>query len=271
MGDIIAFYDGSIGHRDGRRHSVTLAGYAARREVWDEFEPLWRGVLADSSNRPPCEALHMRTAMTLNKEFSARNGWTKSRVQSLLMDLSNKCLSPLGWRESVEDGLVGASCTVTLDDYARAQQDCPYLRGMEPEEVCVNCLAEVALKMLPEDPAGTCGKRGSLHMYFDRNEKFMHKLNAPWLQRRLRGGPLLLIEKIEAADSAMHPGLQAADYLAWLTNRDRILRDAGETYLALRMMMIAAALVGTEHYDYEKLMKRYREWPVRVATGNTRT
>lgn len=209
----------------------------------------------------------MRTAMTLNKEFSMPNGWTRSKVESLLMDLSNKCLSPLGWREPVADALVGAACTVELDDYVRAQRECTYLQGMDPEEVCVNSLADVTLQMLPEDPTGIGGKRGSLHMYFDRNEKFMHKLNAPWLQRRKRRGVLLLIDKIEAADSAAHPGLQAADYLAWLTNRDWAVRNAGEKDLTLRMRMIAGGLIGSEHYDYNKLMERYKDRPARSPNG----
>jgi hypothetical protein len=64
-------------------------------------------------------------------------------------------------RDRVEDALVGAVCTVELAHYARAQADCPYLRGMAPEEVCVNDVAEVALKMLPEKLNGLMSKTGS--------------------------------------------------------------------------------------------------------------
>jgi hypothetical protein len=35
----------------------------------------------------------------------------------------------------------------------------------------------------------------------------------------------------------------------------------------LRMRMIAAGLVFSDRYDYDKLMARYRDWPARNADG----
>ena len=65
------------------------------------------------------------------------------------------------------------------------------------------------------------------------------------------------IRKIESADSETHPGLQAADFLAWLTNRDLWARDGGQKDLMLRMRVIAAGLMCSDRYDYAKLMARY--------------
>jgi hypothetical protein len=183
------------------------------------------------------------------------------------LDLSNQCLSPYGTREPIEDSLVGATCTVEIDDYFRAQIECPYLRGMKPDEVCVNYLAEVALKLLQEDRNGHMGKSGSVEMYFDRGEKFMRTIYGPWQQHRKKPGSLKLIHEIQQAKSEHSVGLQAADFLAWHTNRDWWKRDTGEKDLLLRMRMIAAGLFSSDRYDYDKLVARYRDWPARDADG----
>lgn len=209
----------------------------------------------------------MWQANALSHQFSLRNGWTTEKVDSLLNDLSNQCLSPYGAREPIEDALVGAVCTVEIADYLRAQSECPYLQGMPPEEICVNYLAEVALRLLPEDPNGQLGKSGSVEMCFDRNERFMRTIYRPWQQHRKKPGPLKLIHKIEQARSEDFVGLQAADFLAWHTNRDWWKRDGGENDLMLRMRMIAAGLFASDRYDYAKLMARYRDRPARDADG----
>ena len=266
-GEIVGHYDGSSSDRNGKAVRVTLAGYAANRQVWREVEAVWRRVLADDSTRPGADCLHMWQANALSDEFSLANGWTKEKVDSLLNDLSNHCLSPYGTREPIEDSLVGAVCTVEIDDYFRAQNECPYLQGMTPEEVCVNYLAEVALGLLPEDPNGHMGKSGSVEMYFDRGERFMRTIYRPWQQHRRKSGSLKLIHKIEQARSEDFVGLQAADFLAWHTNRDWWKRDTGEKDLRLRMRMIAGGLVSSDRYDYAKLVARYKNWPAQDADG----
>jgi hypothetical protein len=267
-GEIIGFYDGSTS-KDGKR--ITLAGYAAKPEVWREVEAIWARVLADDTNRPKAKSLHMWQANSLDEEFSLAKGWDKAKIDSLLNDLSNECLSPYGMREPVEDALVGAVCTVELDDYARTQADCPYLQGMAPEEVCVNYVAEVALKMLPEDLNGLMGKTGSIEMYFDRNERFMRTIIGPWQRHRKKPGALKLIHNIEQVKDDSPVGIQAADFLAWHTNRDWWKRDGGEKDLLLRFRMIAAGLLTAHRYDYEKLMERYKDWPARGPDGRVLT
>lgn len=267
-GEIVGYYDGSSGYLDGKAVRVTLAGYAAKPDVWRGVEDVWRRVLADDSARPEAACLHMWQANALSDGFSLAKGWTKEKVDSLLNDLSNHCLSPYGTREPIEDSLVGAVCTVEIDDYLRAQNECPYLRGMTPEEVCVNYLAEVALRLLPEDRNGRMGKSGSVEMYFDRGEKFMRTIYGPWQQHRRRSGSLRLIDKIASAKSEDSVGLQAADFLAWHTNRDWWKREGGEKDLLLRMRIIAAGLFSSDRYDYAKLMARYRDWPARGADGH---
>jgi len=65
---------------------------------------------ADDTNRPKAKSLHMWQAHSLDEEFSLAKGWDKAKIDSLLNDLSNECLSPYGMRQPVEDALVGAVC-----------------------------------------------------------------------------------------------------------------------------------------------------------------
>jgi hypothetical protein len=208
-------------------------------------------------------------ANSLDEGFSLAKGWDRAKVDSLLKDLSNECLSPYGMREPVEDALVGAVCTVELDDYASAQADCPYLQRMASEEVCANYVAEVALKMLPEDLHRLMGKTGLIEMYFDRNERFMRTIIGPWQRHRKKPGALKLINNIEQVKDDSQVGIQAADFLAWYTNRDWWKRDGGEK--DLRFRMIAAGLLTAHRYDYKELMERYKDWPARGSDGRVLT
>jgi hypothetical protein len=97
----------------------------------------------------------------------------------------------------------------------------------------------------------------------------MRTIYRPWQQHRKKSGSLKLIHKIEQARSQDFVRLQAADFLAWHTNRDWWKRDIGEKDLLLRMRMIAAGLVSSDRYDYANLMARYRDWPARDADGRT--
>lgn len=74
---------------------------------------------------------------------------------------------------------------------------------------------------------------------------------------------LKLINRIESGRSEDLSGLQAADFLAWHTNRDWWTRDRGDKDLLLRMRMIAAGLLCSDRYDYAKLTERYKDWPGR--------
>lgn len=68
-----------------------------------------------------------------------------------------------------------------------------------------------------------------------------------------------LIHNIEQVKGGSPIGIQAPDSLAWHTNRDWWKRDRGEMDLLLRCRMIAAGLLTSDRYDYEKLMDRYKE------------
>lgn len=75
---------------NGEKVRITLAGYAAKPHVWRDVEDVWRRVLDGDSGRPKVDCLHMWQANALSGQFALANGWTKSKVDSLLNDLSNR-------------------------------------------------------------------------------------------------------------------------------------------------------------------------------------
>ncbi len=205
--------------------------------------------------RNNCSYLHMREAMWLKGEFA---GWTDDRVYRLLADLFNECLSPIG-RENFKNQFYGASCTVNLADYREVHNEIPELK--EPEAICVDSVVKIALRALPENRNLPFGKEGTVELFFDKNEPFMHKVNRVWTRRpRNKLGHLLrLVSHIESADSHDVPGLQAADFLAWSTNRyhthglsDRFGAFAG-------VSRVLATPTYERYYDYKRFRKEFKK------------
>jgi hypothetical protein len=93
----------------------------------------------------------------------------------------------------------------------------------------------------------------------------------PWRRHRNKPGALKLIHNIEQVKDDSPVGIQAADFLAWHTNRDWWKRDGDEKDLLLRFRMIAAGLLTAHRYDYEKLIERYKDWPARGPDGRVLT
>jgi hypothetical protein len=211
-----AYYDSSGNSKDPNTRFLTLAGYVGTANAWQQFEERWDRVL----QRWGCSYLHMSDAYLLRKEFAKTKGWTKDRVNALLRDLFNECLSKTG-RGDFKDEFYGASCTVNLEDYAKASADMPSRSLKEPEAICVDHVVTIALRALPENLALPLGKEGRVELFFDKGESFMHKVDRIWRSKpnnRLKG-PLQLVSSIAAADMREVIGLQAADFLAWHTNR----------------------------------------------------
>lgn len=160
----------------------------------------------------------MREANGLRDKFE---GWTHDRVDAVMRDLFNTCLSPAGWDE-FRGRFVGAACTVNLEDYARARTEFPRLERKEPEAICVDHVVTIALMTLPEDLGKPFGKAGTVELTFDRGEQFRHKINRMWTARAgIRPAVMDLVSLVTDGDMRQLPGLQAADLLAWHTNRYR--------------------------------------------------
>ena len=247
-----AYYDGSGTAHDPNARFLTLAGYVGTPNAWRHLEERWCRVL----QRWECAYLHMKDADSLQEEFAEEKGWTTARVKGLLQDLFNECLSPTGWEE-FKGEFHGASCTVNLKDYARACADIPSLSSKKPEAICVDFVVTIALMALPETLDKPFGKDGRVELYFDKNESFMCKVDRIWRSKpsnKLQG-PLRLVTSIDAADSRNFAGLQAADFLAWHTNR-YYTHGLGLKGAFAAITRVFATPLFSDYYDYEHLMRR---------------
>ncbi len=249
-----AYYDGS-GKKDTQ--FLTLAGYAGTLPAWLQFEEAWAKVL----ERHNCSFLHMADAFFLRNEFSFANGWTHDKVNALLIDLLNECLSQTGWGD-YRNEFVGVSSTVNLEDYHRACNDRPELKAKTPEEICVRLALRVALQVLPENKESEpFHKDGAVEIYFDENELFRSKIENEWRKYRNNRNTLWsLVASIGSVNHRQVIGVQAADFLAWQTNRsftgnpDNDLRTAKPSAANAKILTLSCPR-RSSYYDYEKLMK----------------
>src|ERR1700690_457878 len=80
------YFDSSGKHEDPSAKVVTLAGYAAVGDVWDDLEREWQKVLAARLNPPSPRSpngtpyFHSKEAMHLTKGYSRNDGWDDGKV-----------------------------------------------------------------------------------------------------------------------------------------------------------------------------------------------
>jgi hypothetical protein len=224
-------------------------------DAWEEFEQSWNKVLEHWN----CSYLHMVDAGTLRGEYS---GWTKKQVNAFLGELFNKCFSPIGRGKKYEGQFYGVSCTVNLEDYRNIvkKRDMPV--GQSPEAICVRTIIYATAMGLPDNPDKPLGKDGELELYFDNNEPFLHeieKMTRNISRKQLENSVLGLISSKVQFDSRKVIGLQAADFLAWQTNRsyacnpERNLQlvDLKTAKAAIRRILATRGF--SEYYDCKRL------------------
>ena len=244
---LLAYFDGSGNSRGTGTRSITLAGYVGTEATWGRLQANWQDVL----ERWNCRYLHMREARSLIGEFAASKGWTHDRVDLLLAALFNECLAP-SRKEEFSGQFYGASCSVNLPDYRKGHAEIKNLK--EPESLCVDFVVTVALMALPENREMPLGKEGTMKLVFDNKELFMSKVVRAWTRRRRnKRDPLSLITSAEKQDAQNCAGLQAADFLAWSTNR--YLGEGLTTrFSSMAGLFRVLATPGFEcHYDYARL------------------
>lgn len=215
---IRGYFDSS----EGESGRVTLAGFLASPDVWATFDQAWTDVL--SSFTPECHYLHMRDAMAPRNEFAIKNGWHSALIRDLLQELVHGCFLPSAWSEPDGPSLLKLYCTVDATDWSQACAAAPRLKNHGIAGICARFVAGIALMRLPQAEGKPEGCRsGSLELVFDRGEPFKRQIDMEWQSAMKRAvgkrGPLTLISATREADMRKTPGLQAADFLAWLVNR----------------------------------------------------
>jgi hypothetical protein len=141
---------------------------------------------------------------------------------------------------------------VNLEGYRRLLDERPGLDNREPEAICVDHVVTVALRLMPDDPVGRFGKDGVMELYFDRNERFRSKVQRVWDKGRKGAGVLSLVGHIGTVSLDDVAGLQAADLLAWYTNRSHTHADP-----FAKAMTVLSCPTFAAYLDYTALAEKY--------------
>ena len=250
------YCDGSGSSSDPKARYLTLAGYIGNFDAWEEFKRRWAEVL----KRWGCSYLHMVDAWELCGEYS---GWTKKQVTNFIGELFNNCFVPIGRGERYKGQFYGVSCTVNLDDNRKAAEERKFSRERSPEALCVWFILMAAIRGLPDNPEKPLGKEGSLELYFDENERFINEINK---MRRNMSRSQLMNHPLGFLAGPPTPrkmckiiGIQAADFLAWQTNRyhasnpQHDLRFVDNKTAKAALFRVFATRGVSEYYDYKKL------------------
>jgi hypothetical protein len=150
--------------------------------------------------------MHMKEAMYLRKEFSAKNGWAKQSARDLITRLVR-----FVYASNLRHRIYAVCCTLNLDDYRRAVRDGYSFK--RPHALCAALCVEkvLALQYLQ-----------SVDFFFDQNEPFLGYAQALWKRLAgLEGSETTwgIIGQMSAVNMRIHPPLQLADMLAWSRNR----------------------------------------------------
>jgi hypothetical protein len=213
---LASYFDGSyIGRSWTDGSFVTLAGFAAEDTIWAHFNDRWQAILDDDSKRPKTKYLHMSEAVHLKREFSHRNGWDVQKVFALVTDL-------LMYMQTLDkQRLRQFACTVDLKVHRKLLAEGRKLN--DPIEICNEyCPYSVLAWYVTKYP----GVIHSAHYFFDKDEPFQEAFREKWSEEKERrispGGADMfwsLIKSVASAAMRSTPALQAADLLAWATNR----------------------------------------------------
>lgn len=248
-----SYFDGSS---DGTNwvggNYMTLAGFAAPDSIWAEFDPGWIAVLAETDKHPKAAYLHMKEARALEKEFNFRNGWNHKKVSALV----TQCLMYLQTFDKQRFRMF--VCAVDLQAHRRLSES--GLNLPDPIQICIeNCPRAVLSWYFLHYP----GIIETAHYFFDKNEPFEDRFRELWKKETNRiidatsaKEVWSLIKTVTSADMRDKPGLQAADLLAWSTNR-RLNGDEGDFgyYIEHIMKQIIPSYYVT--MDEPTLIKKY--------------
>lgn len=193
------FCDGS--NKDG---FLTLGVIAATEDVWTDLDHAWNQVLQTYRNIP---ALHMTDVRSGEGDFE---NWPIEERNSLVDQLVQKL-----YRFRSNPKIHAFKCTVDLraHDEISARKTLP-----SPARICARIVTPHVIEWYwrLEEPI----IKGSIGIYFDRNEEFMRHIHEDWKSPviRERYPTWQQIRTIEKCQATGNPGLQIADMIAWGTN-----------------------------------------------------
>jgi hypothetical protein len=240
---IRGYFDGSgqfevrSGVEPEPHRAMTLAGLSAAEVVWPDFESAWLDALRGLG-------------------FSR---WRTSTMQAILIPefFERYAIRLLEVISGFKDRqMVWYRSTVLLADYYRARQEYPDL--MPAAALCIDgCIGSLVFPTLDDVPA---------ILYFDRDEPFKGLIEAVWRKRRKmfdRDWSRQIEDILPTHWDKC--GIQAADLLAWLSNKteelnrqDNARADQRQIVMELSLRAFFSTYARGVVYDYEKIVAAYQ-------------
>jgi hypothetical protein len=241
------YFDGSEGVDDSDHTWLTLAGFGAPDAVWAKFDTKWQAMLRD--RYPIAPYIHMNELMGWDDPFERVVGWNEENKNRLVLDAIHLL------QAMDKSTFTSHVCTIDMTAYHE-------LVGIghpvsDPYKICAEvCVGKSVSWYNDRHPQ----KSELAHVFFDRDEKFMHTLKQRWLQERTpRGGISVkpawdIIANITDENMRDHPGIQAADVIAW--GRSRQLSEKVRPYRHLFDIVQKVVPSWTTRIDGEILKRK---------------
>jgi hypothetical protein len=257
-----SYFDGSnIGGWE-KGSLVTLAGYATDDEIWKSFDEGWNKVLNDDSRRPAADHLHMRKAAHFVPPFDHHHGWNMKRVGILITDLLEfvQTIDKKRFRQF--------ACTVDLDDYRKVRNE-----GLVLDSSTENCILHCPRMMLAWYTLQYPGLIHSAHYFFDVDEPFKQPFEDMWKREKsdvLKPGASdmiwSVIKTVTTVTMKDKPALQAADLLAWASNRSYVAQYKHEPISFGHLEPVMKQIIPSSWvvWDESKFRQHYRNGRLEV-------
>jgi hypothetical protein len=245
---VLKMYSDGSGKDNQRDPFLTLAGFAASPHHWIPVEQQWNKILSEHPLKP--SYMHMNEAFSLKEGFPKDHGWTIDKVIGLCLEL-NEVLSSLP-----RDKFCAFRHTTDLKAYRYWRHIVPNLMSAS-RRASLDSFLEVFKWWSFNCPEPLMDK---IDMIYDRSESFLGPLYNYWIdkeQKRLHP-QLHYINTVSAGDAKQTPPLQAADMLAWCTNRLKVgPRDASIDHLCNKVVWGRSSGTCVCETDAEWLRQKY--------------
>lgn len=226
-----AFLDRS-GHRS--QAYVTLAAFAGPDITWREFEDGWDKTLKLGFRPVPYFHLVEALGCRYKTPFSRALGWKREHAWELLGKLLVYISQFSGGRLTMHSCVIDMSAWNALAEAGRSLPSDVELCNRYVSEYIVGRFAQRVLQESNNQPVISLGAGELLNFVFDRNEEFYLPFRnfindqKALAERSRKNSIWQFVDGVGEADMHRTPGIQAADILAWATNRENIAVEGEE-------------------------------------------
>jgi hypothetical protein len=213
-----SYFDGSKdgGNWEDSRY-VTLAAFAAEDGIWADFNEGWQAVLDADHQRPKAAYCHMREVKNPDStEFNWRKGWNQHKAGLFCGELM------MFMQKMDKKKFHMFAATVDMEAHRKLRAEGINLPN--GADIAAEIVAFVVLGWYLHHFPGIIS---DAHFFFDSEEPFEEIVKNRWnTERNNFLDPFAmreiwqLIKTVASKEMKKTPGLQAADLLAWSSNRN---------------------------------------------------